>query len=64
MRGLFLTIQLLDGFENTGDNLAGKLIPLFEQAGFVDACQRQAFSTICGTMVLYAAVRPDSHAFG
>jgi ubiquinone/menaquinone biosynthesis C-methylase UbiE len=64
MRGLFLTIQLLDGFENTGDNLAGKLIPLFEQAGFVDACQRQAFSTIYGTMALYAAVRPDSHAFG
>ena len=64
MRGLFLTIQLLDGFENTRDNLAGKLIPLLEQAGFVDVGQRQAFNTIYGTMALYAAVRPGLRAAG
>lgn len=43
MRGLFLFIQLLDGFENTQDNVSGKLIALFEQAGFVDVSQRQTF---------------------
>jgi len=34
MRGLFVGIQLFDGFENTRDNVAGRLVPLFEQAGF------------------------------
>jgi SAM-dependent methyltransferase len=58
MRGLFVSIQLLDGYESTSDNLAGKLVTLFEEAGFVDVCQRQAFDTIFGTMALYAAVRP------
>ncbi len=58
MRGLFLFIQLLDGFENTQDNVAGKLITLFENAGFVEVSERQTFSTIFGTMALYSAVKP------
>ena len=58
MRGLFLFIQLLDGFENTQDNVSGKLITLFEKAGFVEVSQRQTFNTIYGTMALYSAVRP------
>ena len=58
MRGLFLFIQLLDGFENTQDNVSGKLIALFEQAGFVDVSQRQTFSTVYGTMALYSAIKP------
>ncbi len=58
MRGLFLFIQLLDGFKNTQDNVSGKLVMLFEQAGFVEVTQRQTFSTIYGTMVLYSAHKP------
>lgn len=58
MRGLFLFVQLLDGFRNTQDNVSGKLIPLFEQAGFVDVTQRQTFRTIYGTMALYSSVKP------
>ena len=58
MRGLFLFIQLLDGFENTQDNVSGKLITLFENAGFVEVSQRQAFDTIYGTMALYSALKP------
>ena len=58
MRGLFLFIQLLDGFENTQDNVSGKLITLFEKAGFVEVSQRQTFNTLYGTMALYSAVRP------
>ena len=59
MRGLFLFVQLLDGFKNTQDNVSGKLITLFEQAGFVEVTQRQTFSTIYGTMALYSAVKPS-----
>lgn len=58
MRGLFLLIQLLDGFKNTQDNVSGKLVTLFEQAGFVEVSQRQTFNTIYGTMALYSAVKP------
>lgn len=58
MRGLFLFVQLLDGFKNTQDNVSGKLITLFEQAGFVEVTQRQTFSTIFGTMALYSAAKP------
>lgn len=59
MRALFLLIQLLDGFKNTQDNVSGKLITLFEQAGFVEVVQRQTFSTVFGTMALYSAVKPS-----
>src|SRR3546814_9843231 len=36
MRGLFLFVQFLDGFKNTQDNVSGKLVTLFEHAGFVE----------------------------
>ena len=58
MRGLFLAIQLLDGFSNTRDNLEGRLIELFEDAGFAEVAQRQSFSTLFGTMALYSARKP------
>lgn len=58
MRGLFLMIQWLDGFETTRDNAAGRLVSLFERAGFVEVEQRQTFSTIFGTLALYRAVKP------
>ena len=60
MRGLFLMIQCLDGFGTTRDNIAGRLVSLFEGAGFVDVAQRQTFSTIFGTLALYRAVKPAS----
>lgn len=59
MRGLFIFIQLLDGFKNTQDNVSGKLIILFDQAGFVEVTQRRTFSTVYGTMALYSAVKPS-----
>lgn len=57
MRGLFLFVQLLDGFKNTQDNVSGKLITLFEKAGFIEVTQRQTFSTVYGTMALYSAIK-------
>ena len=59
MRGLFLSIQLLDGFKNTQDNVSGKLIELFEQAGFLKVSQQQTYSTIYGSMALYSAIKPS-----
>ena len=58
MRGLFLLVQIIDGFENTQDNVSGKLITLFENAGFIEVAQRRTFNTICGTISLYSAVKP------
>ncbi len=60
MRGLFLSIQLLDGFPNTQDNVSGRLIELFSGAGFARVAERQTFSTMFGTMALYAAFKPLS----
>lgn len=57
MRGLFIPVQLVDGFKNTQDNVSGKLVGLFEQAGFAKVEQQQSFNTIFGTMTLYSAVK-------
>ncbi|MBL8113478.1 MAG: methyltransferase domain-containing protein [Acidobacteria bacterium] len=62
MRGLFLLIQILDGFGNTADNVQGKLVPLFEEAGFSQVSQRGAFSTVYGTLCLYSAIKPGERS--
>lgn len=59
MRGAFLAIQLLDGFANTRDNVEGRLVELFQAAGFGQVSPQQTFSTVFGTMALYRAVRPS-----
>lgn len=59
MRGLFYTVQLLDGFENTNDNVQGKLIGVFKDAGFTDVVQTKTFSTVYGTLALYSALKPS-----
>lgn len=60
MRTLFLAVQCLDGFENTRDNVAGRLIPLFEEAGFSEVGECRTFSTMLGTIALYRAVKSVS----
>jgi SAM-dependent methyltransferase len=58
MRAAFVTVQLLDGFANTQDNVQGKLIPLFQGAGFGNVAEARTFSTLVGTLALYRAVKP------
>ncbi len=58
MRGLFVFVQLLDGFETTADNCAGRLVPLFQTAGFQDVESSTRIDTIFGTLRLYCARRP------
>ena len=54
MRILFLFIQMLDGFKTTRDNIDGKLVTLFSEAGFSNVKERKTFTTIFGTMTLYS----------
>jgi len=60
MRIGFLTVQLLDGFSNTQDNLKGRLVELFQAAGFAEVAQTRTFSTMSGTLALYRAIKPRS----
>lgn len=55
MRALFVPVQILDGFANTGDNVSGRLASVFEEAGFEEVRQTGAFSTVFGTLALYRA---------
>ena len=56
-RAAFLLVQLLDGFENTRDNVEGRLPEVFERAGFVRVAQSRAFATPLGTMALYRSAK-------
>lgn len=55
MRGLFLFVQLLDGFETTADNVAGLLPSMFGQVGFVGVSEPARFRTVFGSLCLYSA---------
>lgn len=57
MRGLFLFVQLLDGFTTTSDNVQGRLPNLFGQAGFKPVTETHRFNTLFGTLRLYQAVK-------
>jgi len=58
MRAAFLSVQLLDGFGNTADNVAGLLPDFMREAGFADAREVQRLATPCGTLSLYQARKP------
>ena len=46
MSAAFLSIRLLDGFENTAENVHGELPRIFEEAGLVDAEQTDRLRTV------------------
>ncbi len=58
MRALFLSIQSLDGFANTQDNVEGRVVELMQAAGFCEVSERETFSTVFGTLALYRALKP------
>ena len=58
MRFAFLGVQLLDGFETTADNVAGRLVPMIEEAGFVGVAETHHEPTLFGTLSLYRASSP------
>lgn len=59
MRAAYFAIQLLDGFDNTADNVNGLLPEFMRAAGFADVTETRRFSTMWGTLSLYRAVKPD-----
>jgi ubiquinone/menaquinone biosynthesis C-methylase UbiE len=56
MRALFLGVRVLDGFENTADNGAGRLPAMFAEAGLEGATEEDRLRTAFGTISLYSAV--------
>ena len=58
MRIAFLSVQMLDGFKTTADNVNGLLPELFSSAGFEVGQESAQYMTISGTLSLYSAVKP------
>jgi cyclopropane fatty-acyl-phospholipid synthase-like methyltransferase len=55
MRAAFLSVQLLDGFATTSDNVKGRLIPMMREAGFIDVQETYRERTPFGTLSLHRA---------
>lgn len=62
-RGLFLSIQLLDGFETTDDNVAGRLPSLMAAAGFKGVNAVGHIQTMYGTLTLFRAAKINGREF-
>lgn len=58
MRIAFLSVQLLDGFKTTTDNVKGLLPQLMVEAGFDKTVETGRFMTLYGTISLYKAIKP------
>lgn len=57
MRLAFLPVQLLDGFETTADNVAGRIPALLEEAGFASVEEATRRRTVFGTLSIYRGTR-------
>jgi ubiquinone/menaquinone biosynthesis C-methylase UbiE len=62
MRGVFLLVQLLDGFSTTKDNVQGKLPEYIRKARFKNVEEKQHYHTILGTLTLYRAKKDNRPA--
>jgi ubiquinone/menaquinone biosynthesis C-methylase UbiE len=58
MRALFLTIQLVDGFETTADNIHGRLPQILSAAGLAEVRERDRYRTAYGSLALFEARAP------
>ena len=59
MHALFSLVRLLDGYENTRDNVKGRLSELFAEGGFVNVEVKDELSTMWGTLVLHVMRKPE-----
>jgi ubiquinone/menaquinone biosynthesis C-methylase UbiE len=53
VRGLFYSVQLLDGFETTRDNVKGLLPSYLADNGFKNIAEVKRFNTILGSISIY-----------
>jgi ubiquinone/menaquinone biosynthesis C-methylase UbiE len=58
IRVAFLSVQVLDGFSTTADNVTGLLPELFRATGFEEVEETTRYTTIVGTLSLYSARKP------
>ena len=58
LRGLFLIVQMLDGFETTRDHAAGRLPWFVAQAGFVGVRETGRLATVLGSLTVLLADNP------
>src|SRR3954447_9177666 len=58
MRMFFLNVQILDGFGNTGSNVAGKLPEFLREAGLRRVAVIDRLRTPLGTIEILRAIRP------
>ena len=58
MRVAFFSIQFLDGFETTSNDVKGIIPNLLKETGFVLIEETGQFSTITGTLRAYKALKP------
>lgn len=61
MRAAYVPIRLLDGFDNTADNVEGRLPQMMRDAGLEDVAEMERFSTVFGTLSLYRARKPRAN---
>lgn len=59
MRIAFYSVQLLDGFKTTRDNVNGLLPNYMQRAGFEYIISYSRFNTIFGTLQLYGTVKTN-----
>lgn len=59
MRTAFLAVQLLDGFENTTDNVRGLLPDLLADSGFIQIHELHHYMTLLGTISVYKALKAN-----
>lgn len=64
MRGLFLTVQLDDGFTTTGDNVRGRLPELMDEAGFEAVAETRRQATALGSLSFYKGRNPSICSWG
>ena len=62
MRLAFVTVQVLDGFATTSDNVRGLLPDLLRAAGFEKVKITDSYSTPLGTLSLYQALKATARA--
>tara|TARA_R110002049_G_scaffold308839_1_gene514402 strand:- start:10158 stop:10841 length:684 start_codon:yes stop_codon:yes gene_type:complete len=60
MRLLFYSIQWLDGFETTRDNVEGRLPAMIQDAGFENVQTLESINTVFGTLALYSAEKRET----
>lgn len=59
-RSAFLSVQLLDGFKTTTDNVKGRLPRMMSDAGLAAVQEYARYRTVFGVVALYRSIKPST----